>query len=418
MAVGKGITIPLSLNPREWLSGIRVVERSLKDMDSDLDRVEDTGDAAARKLEGHFTDAAGDMQSAFDRFARSFDDEMRKVESTARDTGDTIERGAAGARSAGGVLAGEVFDEFIESWGEAVRSGDYGEAIRETFSNLGQIGGVFGPAGAAAGAIGGFFLTKLYDSIANPEQARRIGEATGLLLDGGYTAARDAGAKTWQQYRDAMLAASDKDALLLSATGADSLAGAFDVINDKASLLGDTLRQDIIVALRDQGTAGTNAWSNIEAEINASDQTLRELLENYNGLDPAQEAAISQERRRNAQLREADALISDQREGISEATSKAKQLGDAENRIARETRAAKQQAKERADRVGDAARNAGDLRQEMDRTKPPDLSGLVNQTRAARDLAKQTREWWDGLGPKSVALDITYRTRNAPKVAG
>ena len=88
--MSKGLTIPLSLDPRDWIQGIKVVERSLDGMEDDLDDVEDASGIMGRKLEDAFDDA----RRAADKTGRSVNDAERDVDGL-------TERGLSPRRSSG-----------------------------------------------------------------------------------------------------------------------------------------------------------------------------------------------------------------------------------------------------------------------------------------------------------------------------
>ena len=130
--MSKGLTIPLSLDPRDWIQGIKVVERTLDGMEDDLDDVEDAAGTLGRKLEDAFDDA----RTSADKAGRSVDD-----------VGDEL---------------GDVENEANQSakeFGSAFR-GDPVEALEEVQSYLAEIVSqkLPGFAGAAAAVAGGAAL--------------------------------------------------------------------------------------------------------------------------------------------------------------------------------------------------------------------------------------------------------------------
>jgi hypothetical protein len=163
--VSKGLTIPLSLDPRDWISGVRVVERSLGDMGDDLGDVEDAGDTLGRKLKESFgdieqaaddaadkverelTDAMRDGAEEGDKLERSFDDNFRDIARESDRQFDKVE-----------ADIGEVEEEAANSakeFGASFR-GDPVEALEEVQGYLSEIvtSKLPGMAGAIA-AIGG-----------------------------------------------------------------------------------------------------------------------------------------------------------------------------------------------------------------------------------------------------------------------
>lgn len=126
---GKGLVIPLSLDPRQWITGIKTVERTLEDTEDSLEDVEDAGRDLGRKLEDAFDDAA-----------RGLKDVDRQADRTEDSIGDIEEE------------AGQSAKEF----GAAFR-GDPVEALEEVQSYLAEIISVKLPgfAGALATVAGG-----------------------------------------------------------------------------------------------------------------------------------------------------------------------------------------------------------------------------------------------------------------------
>ena len=232
---GKGLTIPLSLDPREWVRGIKVVERSLESMEDELDEVERAGDKLERALEDNFKDAARDAERA------------------GRDMNDGLERGldadSGNLKTAAGSLAGEVVDEFVENWGEAVRSGDYAGAVRETLSQLGQIGGAIGgPAGAAIGGAAALALTVGFDKFMDTEGKARVKETTDSLfsdVEGAELSGAEAGAAFARGYVEAVSIPGQVQAALGLDSAAEAGAAVMRIAQE-TGLAYETVQQVII----------------------------------------------------------------------------------------------------------------------------------------------------------------------------
>lgn len=170
--MAKGLVIPLTADIRKFIRGMKVSSEAVEDLGDEFRDVERKSDRAADDIERNFEDAADDSARAFEGLYRDAKAEFDRMERAADDVdidfdvSENIRSGAGSAKRAAGALIGEVADELAESWGEAVRSGDYGEAIRDTFSNLAQIGGsLFGPVGAIGGGAASLILTRLYDGL-------------------------------------------------------------------------------------------------------------------------------------------------------------------------------------------------------------------------------------------------------------
>lgn len=184
--MGKGLTIPLSLDPREWLRGIKVVERSLEDFEGSIEEVEDAGQQLGRKLEDVFDDAARDARQAGDKI------------------GDNLSGGMAGGVDTGfrgkinktslGIVGAEIADEFVSSWGEAIRAGNPAEAIYETLTNAGQVLAAALPGAGTVVGMGIATVTGIVQGIREEEQRIRdsitnaIGGASQEVIEAqGYT---------------------------------------------------------------------------------------------------------------------------------------------------------------------------------------------------------------------------------------
>jgi hypothetical protein len=133
-----------------------------------------------------------------------------------------------GFRSALGILAGEAFQEFTTAWGEAVRAGDPGEAIRELFSNLALVGGAaFGPVGAVGGGVASFFLTNLYDTITGREAQEKLTAAVNSLFDDVEGASELTGAQAAQAFMRGFVSEGQVGAQVQEALGTETVAEAW-----------------------------------------------------------------------------------------------------------------------------------------------------------------------------------------------
>lgn len=147
---GKGLVVPLTLNPRAWIDGIRVVDRSLERLEDSFDDVEDAGDRLERALADNLRDTEQDLrdaaragqklEDAFRDIARSSGREMGKVE---RDLDDVESEANQSAKEFGASFRGDPL-----------------EALEEVQAYLSEIIAVKLPgfAGAAATIAGGAAL--------------------------------------------------------------------------------------------------------------------------------------------------------------------------------------------------------------------------------------------------------------------
>lgn len=204
-----GLVIPLSLNPREWISGIRVVERSLEGMEDDLEEVEDVGDRLERALKDNFDDIARDADRAGRDVADNFDGKAGRV----------------------GDIGGEIADEFTENFGEAIRGGDPAGLVLETFTSLGPaLGGLGIGAAVVAGMVKSFV-----DAAA--EQRARVTEASKALFLSA-AEAEEQGKITQRAFVNGVISEAQAMESLIEATGAEDLHGAMQVIAEDAAAAG------------------------------------------------------------------------------------------------------------------------------------------------------------------------------------
>lgn len=195
--MARGVQISLTLNPRDFIRGLKLIEsdtekvidalEDMEDVDLDIDTdkaergLEDLEDAAedaerafqdlsdeaqdefrdmeryaedaGREIENELEDAVDDVETSFSRMGSRFSDEMRDMEQRADRAGNNIENDLRDSTDGVGSVGSEYADEFVENWGEGVRSGDLGGVITETLTQSAQVIGnaLRGPAGIAAG---------------------------------------------------------------------------------------------------------------------------------------------------------------------------------------------------------------------------------------------------------------------------
>lgn len=185
----RGIDIPLSLNPAKLIRGMRLTEREFDDLADELRDTARAGDRLEDDLESNFR-VIGD-----------------RAERAGRDIDDGIRSGAGRVGSVGA----EYGDEFVESWGEAVRSGDPAEAVGETLTNSAQLLSILGPAGTIAGlglAAGAGFVRQFMDKTSEEVAARgqAVKDAVANLFDTAVDAelsGKEAGLAFLRGYTDA-----------------------------------------------------------------------------------------------------------------------------------------------------------------------------------------------------------------------
>lgn len=172
MAVGKGITIPLTLSPREFIAGIRVAERGLEQFEDKLEGVEDAGDDAADALRDGFRDAIRDNV----RQAESLEGAMEEVGAEGKGAAEKIGtafKSEMRAAARAGQRVEDSMDDIEKEAGQSAKEfgsafrGDPVEALEEVQSYIAEIVNVKLPgfagalfsigAGAAAAAVINFY---------------------------------------------------------------------------------------------------------------------------------------------------------------------------------------------------------------------------------------------------------------------
>ena len=166
------IEIPLSINPRELIRGLKITEQEFEGLEKAMKEVEAEGDDLEKALEDNFKDIG--------RAARRAGDQA----------GDDLGKGLRG--KLGGVGA-EVADEFSENFGEAIRSGNPAGAILETFTSL-------APALGALG-IGAAVVAGLVNSVLQERQ--RVKEAITGIMDEAASEAISKGEETGTNFSTA-----------------------------------------------------------------------------------------------------------------------------------------------------------------------------------------------------------------------
>ena len=260
--MARGIQIPFTLDVRQWRKGIRTVELDLDDL----------GD--------EFRDLERDAERSMD----DIEDSFKNVGRAAKRAGDDIEDGLGSGltdsggnlKTAAGALAGEVVDEFVENWGEAVRSGDYASAFRETLSQLGQIGGAIGgPVGAIAGGAVALGLTTAFDAaMRSSQEAARIREAIRVAMAGASDqATEEVGYQSGKEYlaglNRALMETATRQGTLQDVYGVDNFVDALKAAQDEADNLGvsSQLVQDIYAGTVDQAKSAVTELGNQQAII-------------------------------------------------------------------------------------------------------------------------------------------------------
>lgn len=191
--MARGIQIPFTLNPREFLRGLRTIGDGLDDVQDDFRDLERSGDRAADDITRTWDRAGDRIEDSFkgvaDRAEAEFDQVERDARRAGSRAGTSMNDGMTGSirrgsfRGAAGALAAEAGQEVVESWGEAIREGNPAGVFREVFSNAALIGAAAGgPIGAAAGFAVSAFMVPLLDRLSQ-EKANVSAAVESLFSD-------------------------------------------------------------------------------------------------------------------------------------------------------------------------------------------------------------------------------------------
>jgi len=172
--MARGIQIAFTLNPREFLRGLKRIETDLDDVKDALDDVEDAGDDALDGLDTRKAErgldrverATDDVEDAFGKLGRGAKADLAKIDRAAQDT----------EREVGDIE--EEANQSAKEFGASFR-GDPVEALEEVQSYLSEIVAVKLPgfAGAAATIAGGAVLGLVVAGVEKwREQQERIAE--------------------------------------------------------------------------------------------------------------------------------------------------------------------------------------------------------------------------------------------------
>lgn len=273
--MSKGLQIPLSLNPRDWTRGLKIVSNDLDDLRRDLDRVEDAADDTGEGIEDAFTEAGRKAKKVMDDMA----DDARR---SGRQVGDNIDAGIDEGvdRGAIGEVGAETAGEFVESWGEAIRSGDPASAVTETITNAAQIGGAAGPVGAAIGlgvAAAGGLAMGWYQKM--KEQQQNITDSVTVTFD-AVNEAELAGGKAAQAFARGFVNQEDAMESLQTALGAETWGEAVSTIDDMAQDTGIKVETitSALLGNSDALDAIRAGWEDIEDPTQVQEDAVNRIL--------------------------------------------------------------------------------------------------------------------------------------------
>lgn len=335
--MARGVQISFTLNPREFIRGLKTIESGTDEVKDALDTLEDTtvdldtdkaekeldglGDAAkdaGDDIERHLEDGADDAEAAFRSLGRRFSTEMDDVEREARgaardvdqafdkvDVDTRLNKNIRGGsfRGAAGALAAEAGDEFIESWGEAIREGNPAGVIRELFSNAALIGAAAaGPIGAGVG-LAVSFVTSFIDQTA--DERERFREAVDSLF-GSVDSAELSGKKAAEAFRRGYVEESQIGDEVAQAFGVESAAEGWQRVADLAAqtqLPAKTVTEAVL------GQAA--ALADVQAALGQNEQA-------YNTNRDAAGQVFDTDRARYDEIVAQNDILDDQKAGLSD----------------------------------------------------------------------------------------------------
>lgn len=399
-----GIRIPFVADVRDFLRGTRKISDDLDGMQRDLaDTARDSGRTAER-VEQDWEQAGRESAAAFDRFARDADQAFERVERSARESARTADRALStgvsgtGLKASLGILAGEAFQEFTQSWGEAIRGGDPAEAIRELFSNLALVGGAaFGPVGAVAGGVAGFFLTGLYDKLTDAEAKAQLDGAVAQLFDTVTGDAELSGAEAAQAYWRGFLDESDIGNQLQQALGTENVAQAYaeiDRLVRQTGLSVDTVT-GAVLGQRDAVELVVDAEGRVQVAI---DQTLTRQGE-----------VFDRDRERSNQLGEQVDIYGDQLGAVRELLGIGQTQNEANSEGLRLDRVRRDVLASQTDELAGGAEQSSYLRDRLNSTVPPNLAPLASSLSAGAESARLVEERLNRISGREVSVTIRER---------
>ena len=266
----KGIEIPLSINPAKLIRGLRITERGFDDLQDEITDVSQAGDRMERDLEDAFRDTA------------------RNADRYGRDTGRNFTDGVEDGQSTVGQVGAEFGEEFTQSWGEAIRGGNPGEAISETITNSGQLLSVLGPAGAIAGlgiAAAGGFITNFITSAR--EDSERLTEVAGAFFDGLESGEGSFLERGREAYRAFVRGYTEESAIGDTLAANLDVGSALEAWEEIARIAGETGLDATTVteAILGQAGAQREVKAAVDENNEAQDRTLDLLGQSFDKLD-------------------------------------------------------------------------------------------------------------------------------------
>lgn len=402
--MARAIRIPFTADPREFIRGLGLMEDDVQKFERRLRDSEDAGDQLEDNLEANFRGIANDAEQAGRKAGSSFDQQLTT----------NVRKGSF--RGAAGALLAETADEFIESWGEAIREGNPAGVIREVFSNAALIGAAaFGPVGAGVG-LALSLVTSFIDT--NAKEKENVRNSVAALFDNVVgdqeLTGQEAAAAFWRGYVDeAQIPAQVQEAL-----GLETLReAAVEVgrIVGETSLEYETVQKAIIgnsdalgevrakqAEVRDEAS---QAYDLANDMITVDSARADELLRQYRVLDD-QDGALGD-------ILAVGERIAEGNQESARALLQGRDYADDTRDIFRRTTPPNLDGMNRD--LDDAARTADTVQQRVRGVPDPPMSNLTRGLGTAEDQANRIKATVASIQNRAIYVDVNYRTRGAPK---
>lgn len=322
----RGIRIPIVSDVAAFLRGMRDVEGQLSDTARDLDRLADRGDDSATDLAQSFdtsfrrieTDAADTARDLPRNFDQAYDRMRRDADRAGDQVSDEL---TGGVRGNARTVAAEAGSEFVESWGESIRAGNPAEAVGETITQAGMVGGALGPIGAAVGlgvAAAGGLIMGFRQRV--QERRDRVTNAAASLFDDVDSAAREGGISAARAFIQGYVSVGDVGRRLSEVLGTDTVEAAWQKVGELAAdsgLSADTVTRAVL----GQDGALRRVQSRIE-QNDAAYERNRDAAGQVFGVDQA----------RYLQLEDIGDQLNDERSKLREVRDLSREVADANER--------------------------------------------------------------------------------------
>jgi hypothetical protein len=388
-----GVQIAFTLNPREFLRGLKLIETDLDDLKDSFRDVERSAEDSADGVERAFEDSGDDIERAFDGIGREAQSEFNKVERAGRDASRGAGEGFRGLKDEANQSARETFASFDGSF-EGIA-----ELAQEVVANVsGSFKGITAAAAGFAGAAGIGLVLAAYDKWNERQEAIKESAKDFLGI-----------------YREAAGAINEaSDALLAQNVIEEASAEQSRILAELAAGRGQTLQEYVLGALQGEYST-TEALAEVEGRrreiadeiLNLSRDNSAQSQQQISNLQ-AEDAALQ---RQSENLRDIGSFLGDNKKARDAAVAAAR----AENAA---TESAIQAEERKGNRIELGRRGleqqadaAGRTREETDRTKPKDFSRQVSDMERGAAAAERARDAWNSISDQTVTLTVIERTQ-------